>query len=87
VKSADLAPLRPHDLRHTAVALWIATGAKPLEVARRAGHTSVAFCMDRYGHLFEDADEALSDRLTALYAAPSPAPVADVVSLRTSGEN
>jgi hypothetical protein len=28
-----------HDLRHTAVALWIAAGASPLEVSRRAGHT------------------------------------------------
>jgi hypothetical protein len=25
-----VAPLRPHDLRHTAVALWIATDANPL---------------------------------------------------------
>ena len=33
--------LRVHDLRHTAVAFWIAAGAKPLEIARRAGHSSV----------------------------------------------
>ena len=35
VKRAGLAPLRPHDLRHSAVAFWIAAGATPLEVARR----------------------------------------------------
>jgi integrase len=29
VRAAGLAPLRPHDLRHTAVALWIAAGANP----------------------------------------------------------
>jgi integrase len=67
VDAAGLAPLRPHDLRHTAVALWIAVGANVLEVARRAGHTSSAFTMDRYGHLFPEADQALSDRLAALY--------------------
>jgi integrase len=41
VRAAGLAPLRPHDLRHTAVALWIAAGANPKEVSVRAGHTSV----------------------------------------------
>jgi hypothetical protein len=42
VSAAGLAPLRPHDLRHTAVALWIAAGASPKEVSVRAGHTSSA---------------------------------------------
>jgi hypothetical protein len=51
VRAAGLAPLRPHDLRHTAVALWIAAGANPKEVSVRAGHTSVSFTLDRYGHL------------------------------------
>jgi integrase len=63
---AGVAPLRPHDLRHTAVALWIATGANPLEVSRRAGHTSTSFTQDRYGHLFPEADEAVANRLDAL---------------------
>jgi integrase len=69
IASADVAPLRPHDLRHTAVALWIATGANVLEVSRRAGHTSTAFTMDRYGHLYGDADRTLADRLDALAAS------------------
>ena len=43
--------LRPHDLRHTAVALWIAAGASPNEIATRAGHSSVVTVLDRYGHL------------------------------------
>jgi integrase len=33
IRAAGLAPLRPHDLRHTAVALWIAAGANPKEVS------------------------------------------------------
>jgi integrase len=66
VEAAGLGPLRPHDLRHTAVALWIATGANPLEVSRRAGHTSTAFTQDRYGHLFPEADGAVADRLETL---------------------
>lgn len=81
VKAADLAPLRPHDLRHTAVALWIAAGANLLEISRRAGHSSTSFTLDRYGHLMPDADAGLSDRLAGLYQAPAPAPNADVVPI------
>jgi len=50
VTRAGLSPLRPHDLRHTAVALWIAAGASAHEVAR-AAHTSGSAVLDRYGHL------------------------------------
>jgi len=71
VVAAGLAPLTPHALRHTAVALWIATGANPLEVSKRAGHTSTSFTQDRYGHLYEDADEQLADRLESLAAGAS----------------
>jgi integrase len=69
VTCAGLTPLRPHDLRHTAVALWVATGANPLEVSRRAGHASVSFTLDRYGHLFPEADQAVANRLDALMAS------------------
>ena len=34
------------------MALWIAAGASPKEVAALAGHTSVSFTLDRYGHLY-----------------------------------
>lgn len=66
VEEAGLTPLRPHDLRHTAVAMWIAAGASPKEVAVRAGHTSVSFTLDRYGHLFPSMDQALVERLNAV---------------------
>jgi integrase len=36
-EAAGLQGLRIHDLRHTAVALWIAAGATPKEVAVRGG--------------------------------------------------
>jgi hypothetical protein len=34
----------------------------------RAGHTSVSFTLDRYGHLFEGHDAELRDRLDAMHA-------------------
>jgi integrase len=74
--------LRPHDLRHTAVAIWIAAGANLIEVSRRAGHTSVSFTLDRYGHLFEDADQALADKLDGVFVAPTPTVIAPVTPLR-----
>ncbi len=74
VGSAGVEPLSPHDLRHTAVSLWIAAGANPKEVARRAGHTSVAFTLDRYGHLFPGYDEELGHRLDAMFRGGRAAP-------------
>jgi integrase len=57
--------LRIHDLRHTAVAMWIAAGAAPNEVAKRAGHTSVVTVLDRYGHLLPGTAEDVTDKLQA----------------------
>jgi hypothetical protein len=51
------------------VALWIAAGASPKEVAVRAGHSSVSFTLDRYGHLYPESDATLRDRLDAFYTA------------------
>ncbi|HVL92445.1 MAG TPA: site-specific integrase [Acidimicrobiales bacterium] len=82
VAAADLAPLRVHDLRHTAVALWIATGSRELEVSRRAGHTSTSFTQDRYGHLFPSAEDDFAERLARL-VAPMPE-LADVLPIRAA---
>jgi len=38
-------------------------------VAARAGHTSVSFTLDRYGHLYPESDTTLCDRLDAPYSA------------------
>ena len=69
VDRAGIAPgLRPHDLRHTAVALAIAAGAHPKVIQARMGHASIGVTLDRYGHLFpeHDAEIAVSlDRLRA----------------------
>ncbi|HEX3538860.1 MAG TPA: tyrosine-type recombinase/integrase [Acidimicrobiales bacterium] len=66
VNESGLAPLRLHDLRHTAISLWIYAGANIKEVAVRAGHTSVAFTLDRYGHLYGDSDLMLRNKLDAM---------------------
>jgi hypothetical protein len=40
--------------------------AGPKDVAARAGHTSVSFTRDRYGHLYPEADLAVRGRLDGL---------------------
>ncbi len=70
VGAAGLTPLRIHDLRHTAVSLWIAAGANPKQVAVRAGHTSVSVVLDRYGHLYPQQEADLMDALERPRRAP-----------------
>lgn len=54
------AELRPHDLRHTAVALAIRAGAHPKAIQQRMGHKSIRVTLDTYGHLYDDMDEAVA---------------------------
>lgn len=56
---------RIHDMRHTAISLWIRAGINPKDVSVHAGHTSVAFTLDRYGHLYPDNGDAFLRRLDA----------------------
>lgn len=41
-----------HTLRHACVSLWIEQGVTPKQVSAWAGHSSVAFTLDTYGHLW-----------------------------------
>ena len=83
-KAAGLDPFRFHALRHTFVALSIAAGCDARKVSIRAGHSSVAFTLDRYGHLFEDDEQGDMDRLGALIdSVPRPLE-ASVSGLRSS---
>lgn len=66
VERADLVGLRFHDLRHTFVSLWVSLGRNAKEVSRAAGHSSVAFTLDRYGHLYESDEAGLADELDAM---------------------
>lgn len=59
--------IRFHDLRHTCAALLIDWGWNPKQVQARLGHASIRTTLDRYGHLFDNHDAALLDRLDAAY--------------------
>lgn len=53
----------PHELRHTAASLAIASGASVKAVQRMLGHASATLTLDRYGHLFPDELDALAASL------------------------
>ena len=66
IERVGLEGLRFHDLRHTFVALWVSVGRNAKEVSRAAGHSSVAFTLDRYGHLYDTDSEGLADELDSM---------------------
>lgn len=64
VERAGLAPLTPHDLRHTAASFFIAEGANQWMLAEILGHTDTRMIDRVYGHLFEKDREALRQRMS-----------------------
>ena len=54
-----------HDLRHTAISLWLTRGLTPFEVAKMVGHTDLKMIERRYGHLYESELQKKMDRLGA----------------------
>lgn len=61
-------PMRIHDMRHTAISLWVEAGIDPVQVAAWAGHTSVVTVLDVYGHLRPRPNDPMR-ALDALVAA------------------
>jgi integrase len=55
--------LRPHDLRHTAASLAIASGADVKVVQRMLGHASATMSLDLYGHLWEGGVDDVAKRM------------------------
>lgn len=68
-KAAGLYGLRIHDLRHTHVAWLIEAGEQSFEVAKRIGHTKLAFTLQRYGHMRPELGRRTADALDRLAQA------------------
>ncbi|HEX3206190.1 MAG TPA: tyrosine-type recombinase/integrase, partial [Propionibacteriaceae bacterium] len=91
VAAAGLTGLTPHDLRHTAASLAIASGASVKNVQRMLGHKDAAMTLNVYASLFEDDLDDVSNRLDAALleaaaACARPEPSAEIIELpeRTS---
>lgn len=55
----------PHEFRHTAASLAIASGADVKVVQRMLGHKSATMTLDLYGHLFADRLDTIADAMDA----------------------
>ena len=53
----------PHELRHTAASLAIASGADVKVVQQMLGHKSATMTLDLYGHLFGDQLDVVADAM------------------------
>jgi integrase len=78
VRAAGLSAVTPHDLRHTAASLAVASGATVKSVQRMLGHASAAMTLDVYSGLFDDDLTALADRMDAAARAAAEARVGAV---------
>ena len=65
VRATGLADVTPHDLRHTAASLAVASGATVKSVQRMLGHASAAMTLDVYAGLFDDDLSDLAARMDA----------------------
>lgn len=64
------AGFHPHELRHTAASLAIASGADVKVVQMMLGHKTATMTLDLYGHLFPDRLDDLADRMDSAVCAP-----------------
>jgi len=82
VKAGLPETIRTYDLRHSHASLLIDLGANPLAVAQRMGHSDPAMTLRVYGHLFEGAQERLTEQLDDLRSSvKKPASEGTVVAL------
>lgn len=59
--------LRPHDLRHTAATVAIASGADIKSVQSLLGHATAAFTLDVYAHTSERMMQDTAERVQSFY--------------------
>jgi integrase len=70
-REAGLAGLHPHELRHTAASLAIASGADVKIVQQMLGHKTATMTLDLYGHLFPDRLDEIADRMDRAVRDPN----------------
>jgi integrase len=66
IKDTGLTQISLHGLRHTYASLMILAGVNAKEISDSLGHSSVAFTLDVYGHLYPAQRQDAADALDAL---------------------
>lgn len=70
--AAGVHRIRVHALRHSHAALLISLGENALAIRDRLGHEDVKTTLGTYGHLYQDANRAVADRLDAAFGLDGP---------------
>lgn len=71
VREVGPAGFHPHELRHTAASLAIASGADVKIVQQMLGHKTATMTLDLYGHLFPDRLDEIADRMDRAVCDPN----------------
>lgn len=69
VKHIGLPKMRFHDLRHTWVVIQLQNGVNVKTVSEMAGHATVAFTLDVYGHVSDAMLNESADKIQKFYDA------------------
>lgn len=69
VKHIGLPEMRFHDLRHTWVVIQLQNGVNVKTVSEMAGHATVAFTLDVYGHVTDAMRDDSADKMQKFYEA------------------
>lgn len=69
ILEAGLPNLRFHSLRHAAPTIMAMAGWSAKRVQLELGHSTAAFTLDRYGHLFHEEDVASRERMNDVLTA------------------
>jgi integrase len=62
---AELGDWHPHELRHSAASLMLASGVKLQVVSEVLGHSSIRMTADVYGHILDPDREAAAEAMAA----------------------
>ena len=68
LESAGLRRQRFHDLRHACASLMISQGVPSREVMETLGHSTIAMTLNRYAHIFQEAQRETADKMGKMLA-------------------
>lgn len=63
IEISDVKKIRVHDFRHSHVALLIHLKQDILSISKRLGHSDVSITLNNYGHLYDEADKKMANKL------------------------
>ena len=66
LEGAGLRRQRFHDLRHACASLMISQGVPSREVMETLGHSTIAMTLNRYAHIFQEAQKETADKMGKL---------------------